>query len=60
MAALEEREKGGGSHGSKPHHTKPAGKPEYKHLAKPEREIQERLDKLKEDRIQKGIKQFLK
>ncbi|VDI06487.1 Hypothetical predicted protein, partial [Mytilus galloprovincialis] len=53
VAALEEREKGGGSHGSKPHHSKPAGKPEYKHLAKPEREIQERLDKLKEDRIQK-------
>lgn len=53
VAALEEREKGGGSHGSKTHHTKPTGKPEYKHLAKPEREIQERLDKLKEDRIQK-------
>jgi hypothetical protein len=34
--------------------SKPTVKSEYKHLAKPEREIQERLDKLKEGPKQTG------
>lgn len=49
VAALEERESGTGLKQQK---SKPTVKPEYKHLAKPEREIQERLDRLKEDRKQ--------
>jgi hypothetical protein len=55
IAALAEREAGHSSgHTTNTHQPKPTVKSEYKHLAKPEREIQERLDKLKEGSKQTG------
>ena len=55
IAALAEREAGHSSgHTTNTHQPKPTVKSEYKHLAKPEREIQERLDKLKEGPKQTG------
>lgn len=49
IAALADREAGHSSgHTTNTHQPKPTAKSEYKHLTKPEREIQERLDKLKD------------
>ena len=53
IAALQEREKDN-RHSKGQNPGKPV-KAEYKHLGKPEREIQERLDKLKEGRKPNGI-----